>query len=244
MSDKRPPWQAQRDQTLVSFTKALDQICDSWDGALEAHAARGYPHESPGPRAAAGVVKDTDALHTRQMKPASAKAATGGDATGSAALIEDRAEKWLASARGHLLELLKASGAEATGERRWTGRFHPPTLRRTLHLAAADLVEWWPNNTGHFVNQVVRLGGIAATRWPPTLKPGAEVETETGTVKVGGRAEASEVCTECRTTIAGGADDPLRRIDGKPFHLAPCWEIARARRDRKAHAARRGGDAA
>lgn len=207
--------------------RAIDTICEAWPEAQSAAASRGYPTSSPGPRAAAGVVKDTDALHTRQMPPASAKVATFGDATGNAALqFDDAAENWLSEVRGTLGLLLRLSPNHGVWNR---GQFHPPSFHDTLTEALSEVVDWWPRNVERLLAKLQGLANTARREWPSTPETGQKV----GQVVVGQRADLSEVCVGCHEVIGGGADDPIRRVDGAPYHLngsgehGSCWTKAR-----------------
>ena len=62
----------------------------------------------------------------------------------------------------------------------------------------------------------------------PTLAKG---DTIAG-VTVGARGNLVEECGLCGNPVVGGAQDPIRRIDGQAFHRSPCWytaTVARAR---------------
>ena len=37
------------------------------------------------------------------------------------------------------------------------------------------------------------------------------------------------LCTKCGRPILGGADDPLARIEGEPYHRTPCYRSERQR---------------
>ena len=227
-----PPSRDQKQVQVASLCRALDAICDSWDDAVDAEQARGFANQSPGPRAAAGVVRfdPNDPLHTRQQPGASGKAHAFGDQTGNQALVDDAAGRWLTAARRSLMLLLWASPADEPGERRWTGPFHPPRLRSTFKRAAEDVVELWPTNVAVLIEKIHVLANTARREWPPTPKVGQTVDG----VVVGSRGDTSEVCTECGRVVGANASDPLARIDGKPYHRVPCYQTVWQRNRRRA----------
>ena len=245
MADTRkPPWPAQREKTLEALHRAIDQICDSWDEAMEAHAARGYGKRSSGLRSAPTKKNPndpSDPLHTSTSKPVSTKVVSFSDPTGQTVRdgpLGDQAERWLAAARGYLSALLRFTSTEIAGSRKWTGPFYPVGFdarnrrKKDFHAAATELVEWWPRGCGHFIDQIIKLGGIAMTQWPPEVKIGETVETPEGPVTRGARRTV-ETCTECGTVIGANAEDPLARIDGKPYHRSPCYQTVWQRNRRR-----------
>lgn len=229
-----PPSEAQKREQAAGLCRAIEGICDSWDDAVAAEQARGYAAQSPGPRAAAGTVHPdaADPLHTRQMPAAPGKASAFGDQVGNRAILDDRASAWLDAANRSLRLLLAVSPVEIPVEHRWTGAFYPPNLRRTLCVAAEDVVQMWPRNIAVLIERIHGLANEARAEWPPTPRPGQVIQTPDGPVKVGERAPQVETCTECGGPVAGNAADPIRRVDGKPYHERPCWETARKRKQR------------
>ncbi len=152
------------------------------------------------------------------------------DPTGMIATsVPDKASVWLERSDREIRLLISLTSAEAPGERRWTGRHDElPNLRETAKRAAADLIETWPRNIARLIGSIERLANDAAAEWPPTPKPGTTVDG----VKIGGRAPDLEYCAECKQPVTGGPDDPIARVDGKPYHRRPCYMTAYMRRQR------------
>ena len=213
----------------------IDRICGAWDAAVDQERARGFARQSPGPRAAAGIIRPdpNDPLHARQMPGASSTGAAFGDTTGNQAIQADYAGVWLDEAQRCLLLLLRVSPADERPERRRTGPFHPPSLRETLRRAAQDVVELWPVNIELLIERLHRLADSAAVRWPPRPRAGQTIETPEGPVTVLKKGNPVEMCNECRGPVVGNAGDPIRRLDGRPYHARPCYETVRKRKQRR-----------
>lgn len=239
-----PPSHDQRKSQLDALCRAIDTICACWSDAQEAQTSRGYAVQSPGPRAAAGVVRHDplDPLHTRTSPGASAKPSAFGDQTGNAAMSHlkvdevrhrviggDPAQQWLSDVAG-CLKLLLAMSLSDDG---WVGPFDPPALKSSLRDAAGDVVRLWPANVALLIARIHVLANVARTEWPPTPKVNTVVQTENGPVKVGGRADTGVICSDpkCGRYVSGSAADPIRRIDGKPYDMK-CWEKMRKRKQR------------
>lgn len=227
----RPPDKAQLPFHKTSLRNSIAAICDAWDAAVEAERSRGYPSHSPLPAVSPGVVRldPGDPLHTRSSALSSSHGGAFGDPTGNAAFGKDRAGPWLREARSCLGLLLSVSGVEIPGERRWTGPFHPPSIRQTLLFAAEDVVDMWPNGMWALARRIDALATTARHEWPPTPKPGEVIDG----VKVGQRPKLVEVCCECGSPIGANSDDPLARIDGRPYHRQPCYNTVWRRNRRR-----------
>lgn len=224
----RRPAPVQCQHIQAALCRALGTICDGWDSAMEEAAARGYSQHSPGPRSVQRATGKSfwDQLNARTITPAKeGPSYREDDVTSSAALIPDFAGEWITQATLHLKVLLSASPADAVGESRWNGPWYPPALRSTFREAAEDLVRLWPMGCERLTQRIHMLANEAARRWPPKPKANEVIDG----VKVGGRYVEAEVCTECGGPIAGGAADPIRRIDGRPFHKRPCFDTVRQR---------------
>lgn len=222
---------AQRDAYLVSLHTAIDRICDGWEGAVEAVESRGYGQGRVyGDAQSTTVSRPSKPVYDSFGQFVGMERGSGEvrDVVGDEAIRFNLATKWLDDARSLLALLLAISPADEPGERRWTGPFYPPRLRRTLHRAVVDAVELWPKNISHFFDKIAGLGNEAAIEFPLSPKVGERIDG----VVVGERALPVETCAECGKPVAGGAADPLRRINDKPFHQRPCYETARKRRQR------------
>lgn len=228
------PTAEQKTHQAIAGKKAVAVICGAWDEAIAAVEARGYPTASPGPKAAAGIVKDNDALHTRTMPPAHTKVATFGDSTGNAALqFDDAAERWLKEAKAVLKLMVAITPAD---HRVWTSAFYPPALQDALTKTLTDLIVWWPKNTHRLLERLQGLANTARREWPDTPATGQSI----GEVVVGERANTAEICAGCTKVIGGNAEDPIRRVDGAPYHLlasefpprGSCFDRARKAKQR------------
>ncbi len=227
---KAPPNQDQRRQQLDALCRALDAICGSWDDAVAARQAWGFPHQSPGPKAAAGIVRadPLDPLHTRSQPAASSHASAFGDQTGNTAVQDDPASRWLRDVARYLALLLRMTPSDERiddaprrgTERhpRWNGPFYPPDLRQSLRRAAADVVELWPANCALLFERIHTLANVARREWPPTPPPGKEVD---GVMVGAARDHTGVTCSGCGLYASGDASDPVGRIDGKPYHRKP-----------------------
>lgn len=223
---RAPPTNAQKDEQVAGLCRAIDTICDAWIDADAARFARGFARQSPGPKAAAGEVRQdpADPLHARQMPAASSKPSAFGDQTGNAAMEPDVADEWVTDVRRMLgVLLIFAEGG-------CIGAFSPPRMRGALRTAARNMVELWPKNVAVLIERIHRLANTARVEWPATPKPGTPV----GDIIVGGgRAETGATCAECTRWIVGNVVDPISRINGKPYHRQPCFDTAKRRADRQ-----------
>jgi hypothetical protein len=134
------------------------------------------------------------------------------DATGNKAMQHDTAAEWLNDVRALLRD------------------FRPENERRYVK-ALTYLVEKWPPVAPKVLDRLIELSSVAAREWPPKPLKGEVIDG----VKVGERITTLETCAECKGGIVGGAIDPIRRLDGKPYHLAPCYHTVRRRRQRMSH---------
>lgn len=178
----------------------IDTICDAWPTALTDAQARGYP--------------------TAVMQPYTG---TGSELTSveAAASRPDIAAAWITE----LADILLTLGLPATPQRplaapqsrsnRWDGT----NSRQPLHHATERLLHAWPEHTNHTTQRISRLANTARVHWPRTPAKGT---THNG-VTVGQRTNIVENCKLCQQPVAGGHEDPIRRIDGDPYHGKSCW---------------------
>ncbi len=198
-AESRSPQTAeQRANQVKAITSAIGRICDSWEIASDAAESRGQ-----------GGGSDDVAVSS---------SGSVGDPTGNAAMVADHAETWLRQSRA-ALRLLVAITPEDADVPRWVGSFYPPTMRAALIRCGVEAVALWPRNFGKLIARLVGLANTASNEWPPSPKPGERV----GEVVVGKRAQTLEYCGECGQPVAGGAADPIVRIDGKAHHRNPCY---------------------
>lgn len=198
---------------LESVLGSIDRICLAWPDAIKGAAAVGYPATSGGSNSGSGI----------------------SDRTGStAAHLADKSDvamAWLTKARRVLVILLRASDASGSDWRstsRWNGEFSPPVLRSTFAAAAQDLSDFSPKGVHKLFNTIVSLGNEAANNWPPTPQKGQTIDG----VKVLERTRTGEECTLCGKYVAGDAVDPIRRLDGKPYHASTCYYQAWRKRNK------------
>lgn len=227
---KPPPNEAQRHQQLDALCRALDTICDSWDDALAAERSWGYPRQSPGPKAAAGIVRQDplDPLHTRSQPAATTTASAFGDQTGNTAVQADPAGRWLRDTRRCLALLLRMTSADERIDNtprfgterhpRFNGPFYPPYLRQSLRRAASDVVSLWPTNCALLFERIHNLANVARAEWPPTPKLNEVID---GVTVGSARDRTGATCEGCGLYASGDASDPVGRINGKPYHRKP-----------------------
>jgi hypothetical protein len=191
---------------LESVQASIRRICRAWTGAIEAAAAVGYPVSSDGP-SGTGISDPTGSI-----------------ASSLAGKHPDIAGRWLIKARRTLADLLVNTDAtRARGERRWNGPFDPRRLVETFCMAAQELSELNDKGVNRLFTTIIDLGNEAANQWPDTPKVGTTVDG----VKVGKRSATGETCTGCGRYASGDATDPILRIDGQPYHRAPCYNTAK-----------------
>lgn len=83
------------------------------------------------------------------------------------------------------------------------------------HLFRTTPTGWAPNA----LQRLWRLADRALAWWPDEPKHG---DTVAG-VTIGARGNTVELCGLCLEPVAGGHGDPIRRIDGQPFHGKSCY---------------------
>jgi hypothetical protein len=89
----------------------------------------------------------------------------------------------------------------------------------TTEAAAMQLVEHpdpagrWLTAARHAMIELTRLANEARSRWSPPA-----TGTLLGGEMVGARTSHVEMCAGCQLPIMGGSADPLKRLDGDPFH--------------------------
>ena len=93
---------------------------------------------------------------------------------------------------------------------------------------AGSRADGWLEQVRKCVSELSRLGGQGLKWWPPRVQPGERI----GDIVVGERVSDLKSCAECGELIGATSVDPLRHLDGKPYHQKPCWETARKRRFR------------
>ena len=206
MTIDRPERQkSHKDYAREQVVGAIGQICDAWNDAHEAAWSRGYPSGGSGGSGGIGG---------------------HGDPTGNRAMIPDSAEDWIKRATSALVFVLRFSTND-TGAR-WTGSFNPVLMKRDLQRAGVELVEIWPRRIQSLLNRLYDLADQALREWPPTPHKGEVI----GDVRVLERTRTGDDCAKCGRYVAGDASDPIRRLDGKPYHQQPCYEAMRKRKQR------------
>lgn len=127
-------------------------------------------------------------------------------ATEAAALrVFDHASAWLAELHDTAVD--------------WLGYWPPDgRLAQRWHPAVADHLDSWPAGD-RARRRLFRLADTAKRRWPAPQSAG----TRTGGTTIGARHNDVELCGLCCQPVAGGAADPIRRIDGEAYHARTCW---------------------
>lgn len=95
----------------------------------------------------------------------------------------------------------------------------PETFVHQAHTYVEHMMGQWMPHTEHAIRQTIQLSNKATHWWPPTPKPGQTIDNTT----VGQRTNTTETCTHCGNPVTGGHADPIRRIDGNPYHGKSCW---------------------
>lgn len=192
-------------------TGAIGQICDAWPDAIRASAARGFGTGGSGGRQPQGDHGDPVANKVLRF-----------DRNGD--LKPDVADRWLRQARELLVYVLQFSPDDGG----WTGRFDPVRMRSALKRGGAEMVDLWPMRVQRVMRDLYELADTALREWPATPSKGEKV----GEVTVLERNKTGDDCAKCGKYVAGDAGDPIRRLDGKPYHMTPCWETMRKRKAR------------
>lgn len=196
-----------KDYVRQQVTGSIGQICDAWPDAIAAAESIGFPTGQGGRSGIGGH----------------------GDPTANKAMNPDAAIDWMRRARILLVLILRCSAGSGRGNR-WMGPFNPKVMRTTLMGAGGDLVELWPVRVQRVFAHLYDLADEALREWPPTPAKGTVIDG----VKVLERTRVGDECAGCGKYVAGDANDPIRRLDGKPYHERPCYEKMRKRRQRAA----------
>lgn len=131
----------------------------------------------------------------------------------AAALRPSRAVAWLAELADTQHQIFKSRDGLT-----YTIR-EPETFRGQAHNYVEHMLTQWMPHTEHAIRQTINLSNKATAWWPPTPKAGQTVDGTT----VGQRSNTTETCTHCGNPVTGGHNDPIRRIDGQPYHGKSCW---------------------
>lgn len=202
------PSLSQADWHRQALHHAIDIICDTWPRVTNAtRLLDGYP---PGrgydtSRGNAGIRVDGDTIPATSVE--------------IAAIARLAPHAWVAELHDTTIRVLDAAWPMRAWSIDW------PTLRPLLHQAVDTICDTWtlddlidadPQSPTHRrdVLGVYRLADRSAADWPPTATKG---QTVAG-VTVGARTNLVETCAGCGLPVAGGRDDPIKRIDGDPFH--------------------------
>jgi hypothetical protein len=209
------PTRQQRDFQRTQARQAVDRICDAWPVAIAEAAALGYS-------SGGGDGRNSQGDHA--------------EPTLAYALRDDIAAEWLRNSRRFLAAVC------AMRRKRIDVRFHVPDHRRVICEALDEIVDEWPHFTAKLLDQLVAYSGTAAKRWPPTPRKGQIVVVDGVEIKVGDRSISGDVCAKCDELISGTALDPVRRFDGKPYHVR-CFNAVRRQAQRVARRNRVAPDA-
>lgn len=211
--------------------RAVDRILDAWPRAHDDAQAVGFPagrgYDSAG-GGRSGFLVDVDG--EAEFVPA-----TGVEL---AALNVTVAVAWLAELHDVIEGLCAAVWPGRAFSLVWTptglsGRLHEAVERVSAEWTLDDLIDTDPRSPNHRrdVFGLYRLADAAGRYWPAPVRKGERA----GTVTVGERTNTVDVCVACGEPIIGGRADPLKRIDGDPFHVknpAGIWCYHQALRSR------------
>lgn len=102
-----------------------------------------------------------------------------------------------------------------------------PTYGASLRANIADV---WIAKTLQTQKDLYHQADMALKHWPAPPGKGANVNGTT----IGDRNNTTELCALCQIPVLGGRDDPIRRIDGQPYHAKTCWWTVHRQRQTKA----------
>lgn len=220
VTEEEPKHLTQIDFHRRHLHDAIDTIIDAWPRASEDVDAIGFP----------SAVMQPSSGGTAELTSVEAAALRGinfGDAVA-----------WIAELHDTTRRVLTAAWPSRTVKPAWTAEQLRPVLHQAVDVICQtwtvdDLVDFDPASSNHRsdVFGLGRLAGTARRWWPATPKAGT---TQDG-VTVGQRGNTVETCTACQLPIGGGRNDPLKRIDGDPFHVknpAGVWCYHQALRSR------------
>jgi hypothetical protein len=101
--------------------------------------------------------------------------------------------------------------------------YNTPHGSETTSVEAAALVHCrasiWLADARRWADRAIIIANQAMFLWPPLAAKG---DTVAG-ITVGQRGNNIEVCGLCAQPVSGGHNDPIRRINGLPFHGKSCW---------------------
>jgi hypothetical protein len=177
-------------------------ICEAWPRITDDMAAIGFPH---------GVMQPSSGGNSESSAVENAALSTSADAVAWIAELHDVTTRLVTAAWPH---------------QRTAVIWNPGSLQQLLTAAIDaicadwkldDIVDFDPQSATYRgdVFGLARLADKARRHWPATLAGG----TTTKGVTVGQRGSSIEVCAGCLQAIGGGRADPLKRIDGDPFHV-------------------------
>lgn len=207
------PSVSQRELARRAMHRAVNVVIAAWPLAIADAAARGYPTSASGSGDVVGI----------------GSVCTDGGPTARTACTPAAAVAWLAElfdVIGIFLDpLFRVRGLQTGG---WSA-FSPAVISERWHMVIEPPLNAFPSGE-HSRRRLYRLADMALRNWPPSLAAGDRV----GGVTVGGRTVGGdlETCGLCAEPVAGGAADPIRRIDGVAFHKSPCWYRASLAKDR------------
>lgn len=140
----------------------------------------------------------------------------------SAALRPSRAVAWLAE----LYDVQNLLFTNTAGHSYVL--YTPSVFQQHAHAYVERMLRQWMPQTEQTIRRTITLANKAQLWWPPTPVKGATIQG----VSVGQRGNDVQICAYCDEPVAGGAQDPLRRIDDDVFHKSPCWYAASVSRGR------------
>jgi hypothetical protein len=212
-------------QHRQAMRTAVDRVCDAWPDALLDVGAIGFPGRAgyDGGSGGGPTLRVQVGDHEERVS------ATGVELAALTGHDIGYAVGWISELHDTVLAILAAAYPTAHVQVEW----QPDPVRAQLLAAVSVLADSWDaHRPGHDHQRglLYRLADSAARHWPGPPSKG----TSMGGVTVGQRTPASETCGLCEKPVAGGRDDPIRRIDGQAFHAKSCWFTVTRQRQAKA----------
>jgi hypothetical protein len=210
------------DEHRQAMHRAANRICTAWPRAHADSQAIGYPR---------GHRYDTTSRGTPSIDVDGENVPA--TAVEIAALSGNRSVAWLAQFHDVVTNLVR----QALGGRVavWTQLLVPVYLQDAIEALWAtgwtleDIIDADPHSPTYRrdVFGLYDLADKAARWWPDPVKNGQRI----GQVTVGQRTNDAAMCVLCGDPVSGTSDDPIRRIDGQPFHGKTCYyQVWRQRR--------------
>lgn len=228
VDDDLPSWE----RTRNSLLRSVDHILAAWPCALNDIAAIGYGTGRSYDGSGGGGGLRVEILPASGDQPAVYEIipATGVEL---AALRPSRGAGWIAQLGDLIIDLCRSSHHPSGVP--WTPTNARDPMRREVEALMLELPagKHWPAGPAELVKRIEILASTGDHWWP--RQPPKKGSVVAG-VTIGERANTVETCGLCQQPVTGTRSDPIRRIDGNPFHKSPCWYTVTSDRQGRATA--------